>query len=322
MESKVRVYGKAQNRTVLGIANAYLVINPNSTLEDMNKAFPIELNSSKRADTIFVAQSEAKKSKSGKGNSTYEMFFFEHEDETIKLLDGSIILMQELWVKEDFEKMVEWAKQYDIEVAQFEEADKGIGRKGGFRLEFLNGFVPPMPVPIIKEVPVEKIITKEIPVEKIVIKHAKAWIWVLIAALIIIGILLYLLFMRKPAAPVEKVVTQTETVYVEQDEFEPILFKFADSQLCDHGKFILHDVAQLIARHPEYKVEIGGFASKEGTNWFNQRLSERRAAVAKRFLISQGVAEEAITAEGFGSSQATDEAHPRVDRKVIVRIVK
>ena len=40
MPSKVRVYGKAQNRTVLGIINAYLVMYPHATKEDLDKAFP------------------------------------------------------------------------------------------------------------------------------------------------------------------------------------------------------------------------------------------------------------------------------------------
>ena len=41
MASKVRVYGKAQNRTALGIVNAYIVMYPHATAEDLNKAFPL-----------------------------------------------------------------------------------------------------------------------------------------------------------------------------------------------------------------------------------------------------------------------------------------
>ena len=37
MPSKVRVYGKAQNRTALGIVNAYLVMYPHATKEDLEK---------------------------------------------------------------------------------------------------------------------------------------------------------------------------------------------------------------------------------------------------------------------------------------------
>lgn len=44
MENKVRVYGLAQNSTVLGIVNAYLMIYPHTKLEDLRKAFPVDLN--------------------------------------------------------------------------------------------------------------------------------------------------------------------------------------------------------------------------------------------------------------------------------------
>lgn len=43
MPSKVRVYGKAQNRTALGIVHAYMVMYPHATFEDLQKAFPDSL---------------------------------------------------------------------------------------------------------------------------------------------------------------------------------------------------------------------------------------------------------------------------------------
>ena len=39
MGNKIRVYGKAQNRTALGIMHAYLIMHPHATLEDLKKAF-------------------------------------------------------------------------------------------------------------------------------------------------------------------------------------------------------------------------------------------------------------------------------------------
>ena len=42
--ARVRVYGKAQNRTALGIMHAYMVMYPQAKLEDLKKAFPKELN--------------------------------------------------------------------------------------------------------------------------------------------------------------------------------------------------------------------------------------------------------------------------------------
>ena len=58
MPSKVRVYGKAQNRTALGIAHAYMVMYPQATLEDLRKAFPNELNPDKGTKEIFIYAEE------------------------------------------------------------------------------------------------------------------------------------------------------------------------------------------------------------------------------------------------------------------------
>ena len=74
MPSKVRVYGKAQNRTSLGIAHAYMVMFPQATLEDLRKAFPNELNPDKGVPEIFINAEE-------KGTSANWDGYFKAEDE-------------------------------------------------------------------------------------------------------------------------------------------------------------------------------------------------------------------------------------------------
>ena len=44
MDVKVKVYGKAQNRTALGIMHAYMTLHPETTLDQLKKAFPDSLN--------------------------------------------------------------------------------------------------------------------------------------------------------------------------------------------------------------------------------------------------------------------------------------
>lgn len=134
MPSEVKVYGTGQSRTVLGIANAYLVMHPDATLEELNQAFPGDLNSSSRSETIFVDATDAKKFKSGTGNSTFEMFFFEKEDELLTLKDGTKVAVFEMWQKPDFDKIVEWAKRYNIIVAGYKSNESF--KKGGFKLEY------------------------------------------------------------------------------------------------------------------------------------------------------------------------------------------
>lgn len=58
MASKIRVYGKAQNRTVLGLVHAYMTMFPHATLEDLRKAFPNSLNPDKGVAENFIYAEE------------------------------------------------------------------------------------------------------------------------------------------------------------------------------------------------------------------------------------------------------------------------
>lgn len=310
MASKVRVYGKAQNRTVLGIANAYLVMYPHATLEDLNKAFPIELNSSNRSDKIFIDVKDAGNFKTAKeGNSTYELFFFEKHDELLTLQNGQKVAMLELWTKSDFDKFVNHAKQYDIEVADFKPKE-GF-KKGGFTLEYLNGYIPPAPG-----------------------KKSKWWIWVVLAV-IIAAVILILLFLNRKTEPeivevervVERVVHVVDTVYVNEIEeiennFNAARFEQGKSDLTDDAKFVLHDLSKLLESNPQIKLKIIGHTSDEGEPDYNQRLSEYRAKAAVDFLISRGIGEDRLQFEGKGSSQPIDPTNREINRRTEFEIIE
>ena len=137
MASKVRVYGKAQNRTALGIVNAYLVMYPHATAEDLNKAFPLELQSHGTWKSLFRTPEEYAANEANQG------LWFAEEDEILHLQDGTQLIFLKLWPKDKFDNIVNHAKLYDIEIAEFEKGEKGT--KGGYRLEYLNGYVPPIP---------------------------------------------------------------------------------------------------------------------------------------------------------------------------------
>ena len=175
MASKVRVYGKAQNRTVLGIMHAYMVMYPHATLEDLRKAFPNEVNPNSGSDEIFVYADEL--SPSVKWNN-----YFKANNEVLTTADGRKVAVVMMWTKPNFERVVEHAKLYDIEVAQCEEADKG-GKRGEFRLEYLNGYVPPVP-------------------EK---KKSLLWLWILLL-LLLLGAVAFFAFRKPEVVEVEKTV--------------------------------------------------------------------------------------------------------------------
>ena len=294
MASKVRVYGKAQNRTALGIAHAYMVMYPQATLEDLRKAFPNELNPDSGVKENFVYAED-------KGTTADWDGYFKAEDELLLMGDGKRVSVVKMWTKPSFERMVSHAKLYDIEIAKFEAADKG-GKKGGFRLEYLNGYVPPVPAK----------------------KRSLWWVW-LILLLLVAGVALFFA-LRKPQV-VEKVVEVEKVVYVErveeiEDDFNAAKFVQGKADLTDDAKFVLHDLAQFMDKHPELRLKLIGHTSAEGDAEFNQRLSESRAQAAVDFLVSQGIAAERLEAEGRGSSEPLDENNPEVNRRTEFIIVE
>jgi len=335
MSDTIKVYGKAQSRTALGIANAYLVLNPDVTLDELNAAFPGSLNSANRCDTIFIDVNDAGKFVTTEGKSNYEMFFFEKDDEILTLKSGQKVAMQQLWQKDDFDKLVEWVKQYNIEVVECKPID-GF-QKGGFTLEYDKEAIAAAAALAAtaaseskaEEPKAEEPQTEEPKAEEK--KKCRWWLWLLILLLIII---LLLLLMRgcgctrqqsqQPVAPepeqvVEPVaadtVTAADTVEAIQKNFNAAQFEAAKANLTESSKLVLNDLAAMLEKHPSVKLRIVGHASSDGTQAFNQKLSEERAKVAADYLISIGVAADRIQTEGKGSSEPIDKEHRELNRR-------
>jgi len=90
-----------------------------------------------------------------------------------------------------------------------------------------------------------------------------------------------------------------------------VLFGFDKAALKDEGKKILDvEVVEKMKAHPEVElVLITGYTDRIGDDKYNQKLSERRAADVKNYLVSQGIAENRLHSVGKG------EADPVADCK-------
>ena len=299
--ARVRVYGKAQNRTALGIMHAYMVMYPQSKLEDIQKAFPDTLNPDSGVKKNFIYAEE-------KGTTTDWNGFFKKEEELLTMGDGRKVAVVSMWTKPSFERLVAWARQYGIIVAEFEAVNKG-GEKGGFRLEYLNGFIPPKP-------------KKGIP----------AWVWVLIALLLaaLAGVAFISKHKKAETVVIEKTVVVHDTLYVQQiaqieENFNAAKFKQGKSELSVEAQFILHDLAKVLAQNPDLKLRVEGHTSAEGDAMVNQKLSEARAQAAITFLIEhEGIDASRLEAVGFGSSKLKDAENPmsEVNRRTEFKIIK
>ena len=332
MSNKVKVYGKAQSRTALGIANAYLILNPDVTLDELNAAFPGSLNSANRCDTIFIDVNDAGKFVTTEGKSNYEMFFFEKEDELLTLKDGQKVAMQQLWQKEDFDKLVEWVKQYDIEVVEYKPIE-GF-QKGGFTLEYDKNAIAaavvaaPAAEPVAAAEPAkEPEPVAAAPTESTDTKKKKCNWW-LLPLIILLIIILIILLMRscnkeqpavvepEPVVPaVVDTVVPADTVEAIQKDFNAAQFEAAQTKLSDASKKVLDELAAMLQKHPNVKLRIVGHASSDGTAAFNQKLSVERAKVAADYLISAGVAADRLQTEGKGSSEPIDKENHERNRR-------
>jgi outer membrane protein OmpA-like peptidoglycan-associated protein len=86
----------------------------------------------------------------------------------------------------------------------------------------------------------------------------------------------------------------------------------------------LNDVAESLKNFPEVNITIEGYTDSDGSEAYNQDLSDRRAKSARDYLVRRGVAGTRITAYGRGeanpvASNATPEGRAQNRRVVLTK---
>jgi outer membrane protein OmpA-like peptidoglycan-associated protein len=107
-----------------------------------------------------------------------------------------------------------------------------------------------------------------------------------------------------------------------------ILFRVGSSVLSRDAKAQLDQIAQQALQAKGYVLEVGGFASSDGSTEANRRLSQRRADTVIRYLVEnhQIPLRRIVTPYGYGESNAVAdnttregrEQNRRVEVKVLV----
>ncbi|MCR4665142.1 MAG: OmpA family protein [Paludibacteraceae bacterium] len=304
MPSKVRVNAKSQKWAALGVIDAYMKMYPHATLDDLNKAFPRSIFTESDPNLPLLVTLEEKERMAAATKTTFDddqLVEWKNTHYYLTTNDGKdIAFTVPMWTKEMFDKMLSQAKLYDIEFAKYEAAEKGFGKRGEYSLEYLNGYVPPVPEE----------------------KKSKAWLWILLAALAVIAILVILLLMKgcckeePQVVEVEKVVVVHDTLYVQEIEeieknFNAAEFIKGKADLSESAKFVLHDLAKVMQKNPQVRLRLEGHTSAEGDAAFNQKLSEQRAQAAVDFMIeSEGIDAARLEAVGKGSSEPKNADDP------------
>ena len=82
-----------------------------------------------------------------------------------------------------------------------------------------------------------------------------------------------------------------------------ILFDYNSAALRSASRTTLGELATNFSRYPGNRIVVEGHTDAAGSEQYNQRLSEQRAANVADYLIDQGVAAGSIVVYGFGESR-------------------
>jgi peptidoglycan-associated lipoprotein len=98
-----------------------------------------------------------------------------------------------------------------------------------------------------------------------------------------------------------------------------VYFDYDRDQLRDDATTALDAKAAVLQANPSITVVITGHTDERGTAEYNLALGQRRAAQAKRYLVSRGVADGRLATQSLGDSQpaasGTDEAAYQQNRR-------
>ena len=124
------------------------------------------------------------------------------------------------------------------------------------------------------------------------------------------------------AAPVEEPAPVAEEPVPEVVRVElDVKFDFDKSKVKEESYADIQSLAEFMNQYPQTSTTVEGHTDSVGTDAYNQKLSERRAAAVRDVLVNQyGVADARVSSVGYGESRpvadnATD-AGRAVNRRV------
>ena len=81
-----------------------------------------------------------------------------------------------------------------------------------------------------------------------------------------------------------------------------VYFNTGSTKLLSKSFLPLNEVVKIMNDNPSLKMKIDGHTDWVGTDEYNMKLSDGRAASVKAYLVGQGISEDRLTSEGFGET--------------------
>lgn len=109
-----------------------------------------------------------------------------------------------------------------------------------------------------------------------------------------------------------------------------IYFDYDKATIREESFPILENIVNYLNGNPEIRVELSAHTDARGSDWYNLRLSDRRAKSTLDYLVEKGIAPSRLISKGYGEKmlrnhckngvQCSDEEHEynrRVEMKIL-----
>lgn len=106
----------------------------------------------------------------------------------------------------------------------------------------------------------------------------------------------------KNTIPNAEVIREGEGIIVKFNS--GILFDINQSDLKTNARTNIENLAKSLQNNPETDILILGHTDATGTENYNMKLSERRAAEVKSYIIGQGISSTRLSTQGRGEMEA------------------
>ncbi len=111
----------------------------------------------------------------------------------------------------------------------------------------------------------------------------------------------------------EKGEIKSESTYRKEgtkvEGLKAIYFDFDQSYIREDAKTIMKANAAWLKANPKAKIKIEGNCDERGTKEYNQALGQRRAAMAKKYLVDMGISGHRISLISYGKEKPICSEH-------------
>ncbi len=113
---------------------------------------------------------------------------------------------------------------------------------------------------------------------------------------------------------------------IEEIVLKGVNFDFNSAKLTPASEAVLDEVVTLLKLRPGAPAILGGHTDSKGKHEYNMKLSERRAASVRDYLVAKGIPAASLTAKGYGETKpiapnTTDEGRAQ-NRRVTLEFTR